>query len=182
MTDRAETRRASRRAVLAMFAVVTVLVLGGVWLGQAADRASAVGAAPKTAAAQKSRPAETQRLEQSHRTADAKSAAPVELPGVRDCGAGEPVLEPRIITLACADAGAVASDIKWEHYGADGADGSGVVLVSGGAKGVAPASFPATFHLYGAKNVDGKKAFTGLDVEYLGATPSGDSTETYTIA
>ncbi|MEV0262159.1 hypothetical protein AB0I49_12515 [Streptomyces sp. NPDC050617] len=180
MTDRAVTRRASWRAVLATFAVVTVLVLGGVWLGQAADRASAVGAAPKTAAAQKARP--SAKKEQTHRTADAKSAAPVELPGVRDCGAGEPVLEPKVITLACADAGAVASDIKWEHYGADGADGSGVVLVSGGAKGVAPASFPAVFHLYGAKNVDGKRAFTGLDVEYLGATPSGDSTETYTIA
>ncbi|MEV0277199.1 hypothetical protein AB0I22_12545 [Streptomyces sp. NPDC050610] len=179
MTDRAETRRASWRTVLVTFAVVTVLALGGVWLSQAADRASAVGAAPKTAAAQKSRPAATQ---QPRERAEPQAAAPAEVPGVRDCGAGDPVLEPRIITLACADAGAVASDIKWEHYGPDGADGSGMVLVSGGAKGVAPASFPATFHLYGAKNVDGKMAFTGLDVEYLGATPSGDSTETYTIA
>ncbi len=181
MTDRAETRRASLRTVLVTFAVVTVLALGGVWLSQAADRASAVGAAPKTAAAQKSRPAKTQPYEARHR-ADTNSVASAELPGVRDCGAGDPVLEPKIITLACADAGAVASDIKWKNYGAGGADGSGVVLVSGGAKGVAPASFPASFHLYGAKNVDGKMAFTGLDVEYLGATPSGDATETYTIA
>ncbi|MEU7044603.1 hypothetical protein AB0A77_26575 [Streptomyces varsoviensis] len=181
MTDRAETRRARVRTVLVTFAVVTVVALGGVWLSQVTDRASAVGAAPKTAAAQKSPPPEIARKEQPHSPAGTESAS-AELPGVRDCGAGDPVLEPKIITLACADAGAVASDIKWKNYGAGGADGSGVVLVSGGAKGVAPASFPAAFHLYGAKNVDGKLAFTGLDVEYLGATPSGDAAETYTIA
>ncbi|GAA0330817.1 hypothetical protein [Streptomyces blastmyceticus] len=177
MADRAEPRRASMRTVLAIFAVVTVLALGGVWLSQAQDRASAVSDAPKTAAAQKS-PQPVREVPQD----TVEAASPEGLPGVRECGLGSATVEPEIITLNCSNTGMVASGIKWAHYGADGADGRGVVQVSGAANGAASSTYPARFRLYGAKNVDGVLAFTGIDVDYTGATPMGESKETYSIA
>lgn len=174
MADRAESRRARPRTVVAAFAAVTAVAFGGVWFSQAQDRANAVSDAPRTAAAQKSK---------APRADEAKAdAAPAKTPGVRECGLGEPVVEPEIITLTCADAGMVASGIKWAHYAVDGAEGDGVVQVSRGANGAGVTSFPARFRLYGAKNVDGKMAFTGLEVDYAGATPLGESRETYSIA
>ncbi|MBT2382633.1 hypothetical protein [Streptomyces sp. ISL-11] len=175
MADRAEPRRASMRTVVAVFAAVAVLGIGCVWFGQE-DRANAVADAPKTAAAQKSK---APRTSQEARV-DASPAR--AMPGVRECGLGEPVIEPEIITLTCADAGMVASGIKWGHYARDGAEGTGVVQVSRGASGAGVMSFPAHFRLYGAKNVDGMMAFTGLEVAYTGATPLGESQETYSIA
>jgi hypothetical protein len=176
MADRAEPRRARMRTVLAIFATVTVLALGWVWFSQARDRASAVADAPKTAAAQRSKA--------PHASQEAKvDASPAqELPGVRECGLGEPVIEPEVITLTCADVGMVASAIKWRHYARDGAEGTGVVQVSRGTSGAGVTSFPARFRLYSAKNVDGMMAFTGLEVDYTGATPLGESRETYSIA
>ncbi|GAA0468851.1 hypothetical protein ACFQ2B_20315 [Streptomyces stramineus] len=174
MADRAQSRRASMRTVVAVLAAVTVLAVGGVWFSQAWDRASAVADAPKTAAAQKSKAPRAE--------AQAATRSPQRAPGVRECGLGEPVVEPEIITLTCADAGMVASGIKWDRYAVDGAEGSGVVQVSRGANGAGVASFPARFHLYGAKNVDGMMAFTGLSVDYTKATPLGEPHETYPIA
>ncbi|RLV08949.1 hypothetical protein CTZ27_09515 [Streptomyces griseocarneus] len=178
MAERAVSRRARVSTVLAIFAAVTVLALAGVWLCQAQDRSGSVSDAPKTAAAQKS-PQPIREVPRDTETAEAK---PQELPGVRECGLGSPVVEPQIITLNCANTGVVASGIKWSHYGADGADGQGVVQVSVAANGAAPATYPARFKLYGARNVDGLLAFTGIDVDYTGATPMGESKETYSIA
>ncbi|MGW1076826.1 hypothetical protein [Streptomyces sp. NPDC002537] len=177
MADRAVPRRVSMRTLLAIFAAVTVLALAGVWLGQGQDRANAVSDAPKTAAAQKS-PQPLREVPQD----TVEEAKPQEPPGVRECGLGDPVVEPKIITLNCANTGMVASGIKWSHYGADGADGRGVVQVSVAANGAAPGTYPARFRLYGARNVDGLPAFTGIDVDYTGATPAGESKETYSIA
>ncbi|MCC3767229.1 hypothetical protein [Streptomyces sp. UNOC14_S4] len=183
MAERAVSRRARVSTVLAVFAAVTVLALAGVWLCQAQDRSGSVSDAPKTAAAQKS----PQPIREVPRDTEAEEAKPQELPGVRECGLGAPVVEPQIITLNCANTGVVASGIKWSHYGADGAEGQGVVQVSvaangAAANGAAPATYPARFRLYGAKNVDGLLAFTGIDVDYTGATPMGESKETYSIA
>lgn len=114
MTDRERSRRLRVRTALAAFAAVTVLAAGGVWFGQASDRASAVDAAPKTAAVQ-----------------DVKEDGkpPSGLPGVRDCGFGTPVSKPHVITLACRDAGTVATGITWKYYGAREAFGAGTVQV-----------------------------------------------------
>ncbi|MEU7181163.1 hypothetical protein ACWIG3_19060 [Streptomyces celluloflavus] len=168
MTDRDGSRWVRGRTALAAFAVVTALAAGGVWFSQATDRASAVDAAPKTSAAQ-----------------DVKSAgrSSAGLPGVRACGIGEPEIKPRVITLTCADAGMVATAITWERYGAQEAEGKGVVQVERTAAGVATdSSFPATFRLFGAKTVDGARAFTGLEVTYERSTPLGDTTEMYNLA
>ncbi|MGG2462769.1 hypothetical protein ACO0M4_23620 [Streptomyces sp. RGM 3693] len=168
MTDREEARWRRGRTALVAFVVVTALAAGGVWFGQASDRASAVDAAPKTSAVQ-----------------DVKSdGRPTEgLPGVRDCGIGEPEIRPRVITLTCADAGMVATAITWDRYDADEAEGRGVVQVEKTAAGVGTdAGYRATFRLYGAKEVDGARAFTGLEVTYDGSTPLGDTTEMYNLA
>ncbi|MEV0370749.1 hypothetical protein AB0I10_13110 [Streptomyces sp. NPDC050636] len=168
MTDRAGARWARGRIALAAFAVVTALAAGGVWFSQASDRASAVDAAPKTSAAQ-----------------DVKSAGKPSggLPGVRDCGFGEPQIKPQVITLTCADVGMVATAITWERYGSQEAEGRGVVQVEKTAAGVGTDSgFPATFRLYGAEPVKGGRAFTGLEVTYEGSTPLGDTTEMYNLA
>ncbi|TJZ56010.1 hypothetical protein FCH28_12170 [Streptomyces piniterrae] len=168
MTDRAGARWARGRTALAAFVVVTALAAGGVWFSQASDRASAVGSAPKTAAVQ-----------------DVKSPGKPSggLPGVRDCGMGEPVIKPQVITLACADAGMVATEITWDRYGSQEAEGTGVVQVEKTAAGAGvDAGFPATFRLYGAEPVKGGRAFTGLEVTYEGSTPLGDTTEMYNLA
>ncbi|MFI2072832.1 hypothetical protein [Streptomyces triculaminicus] len=177
MTDRAVARWAGMRTVVAILAGVAVLVLGGVWLANATDRARSVDEAPKTTAAQKSRAAGQ---ESQVEVDDADSR---EVPGVRDCGVGEPVPEPTIITLDCSTAGRVASGIQWDRYTAAGADGSGVVQVSSGAAGAAAGkSFPARLRLFGPKEVDGLVAFTALEVTYTGATPKGEHTEVFPIA
>ncbi|KOG59217.1 hypothetical protein ADK76_16360 [Streptomyces griseoflavus] len=166
--DREGARRFSGRTALATFVAVTALAAAGVWFSQAADRASAVDAAPKTSAVR-----------------DVKGAAKATggLPGVRDCGFGEPEIKPKVITLTCADAAMVATGIVWERYGAAEAEGKGVVQVEKAAAGAGTdAGFPATFRLYGAKTVDGARAFTGLEVTYEGSTPLGDSTEMYNLA
>ncbi|MEU7634576.1 MULTISPECIES: hypothetical protein [unclassified Streptomyces] len=168
MTDREGARWRRGRTALLAFVVVTALAAGGVWFGQASDRASAVDAAPKTSAVQ-----------------DVKSdGQPTEgLPGVRDCGIGEPEIRPQVITLTCADAGMVATAITWDRYDADEAEGRGVVQVEKTAAGVGTdAGYRATFRLYGAKEVDGARAFTGLEVTYEGSTPLGDTTEMYNLA
>ncbi|MEU8582557.1 hypothetical protein [Streptomyces abikoensis] len=174
MTDRTVARWAGWRSVVAILVGVAVLVAGGVWLEGAADRASMVDEAPKTAAAQRSG-AEGSQVE-------AEDSAARELPGVRDCGMGEPVQEPTIITLDCSTSGRVASGIRWDAYTEDGANGSGVVQVSGGASGAAAKSFQAKLRLYGPKEVDGSVAFTALEVVYTGATPSGEHREVLPIA
>ncbi|WP_438487791.1 hypothetical protein [Streptomyces sp. S186] len=174
MTDREGARFRRGRAALVAFVVVTALAAGGVWFSQASQRASAVDAAPKTSAVR-----------------DVKSDGEVKagarptggLPGVRDCGIGEPEIRPRVITLTCADAGMVATGITWERYDADEAEGHGVVQVEKTAAGVGTdAGYRATFRLYGAKVVDGARAFTGLEVTYEGSTPLGDTTEMYNLA
>ncbi|MFK0291289.1 hypothetical protein ACIQU6_12540 [Streptomyces sp. NPDC090442] len=168
MTDREAARFRRGRTALVAFVVVTALAAGGVWFSQASDRASAVDAAPRTSAVQ-----------------DVKSAAgPTEgLPGVRDCGIGEPEIRPRVITLTCADAGMVATGITWDRYDGKEAEGRGVVQVEKTAAGVGTdAGYRATFRLYGAKEVDGARAFTGLEVTYDGSTPLGDTTEMYNLA
>ncbi|MBB4884061.1 hypothetical protein WEB32_12870 [Streptomyces netropsis] len=175
MTDRAAPRWATLRTVVATLAVAAVLVCGGLWFSEASERTSTVSKAPKTAAAQKARAAEDEPTE-------IEDSEPRQLPGVRECGVGTPAVRPESIILNCSNAGMVASGIKWVSYGAAGAEGSGVVQVSGGANGAASASYPAKFRLYGAKNVDGKMAFTGLEVEYTGATRVGDQTEIFSIA
>ncbi|MFE0374871.1 hypothetical protein ACFW1M_04640 [Streptomyces inhibens] len=168
MTDREGSRWVRGRTALAAFVVVTALAAGGVWFSQAPDRASAVDAAPKTSAVQDVKQ-------------DAKQ--PGGLPGVRDCGFGEPVIKPQVITLTCADAGMVATAITWKKYGSRDALGVGVVQVEKTAAGVGTDSgFPATFRLYGPKSVDGGLAFTGLEVTYEGSTPLGDTTEMYNLA
>ncbi|MFG2137131.1 hypothetical protein [Streptomyces sp. NPDC048650] len=168
MTDRAWSRWARGRTAPAACAVVTVLAAGGVWFSQAADGATAVDAAPKTAAVQEVKE-------------DGKQSG--DLPGVRDCGIGDPETEPQVITLTCADAGMVATGITWDRYGAREAEGTGVVQVQRTAAGVgADAGFPATFRLYGVKTIDGAPAFTGLEVTYEGSTPLGDTTEMYNLA
>ncbi|ARF55492.1 hypothetical protein [Streptomyces gilvosporeus] len=168
MTDREGSRWARGRTALAAFVVVTVLAAGGVWFGQAADRASAVDAAPKTAAVQDVKE-------------DTKAAA--DLPGVRDCGIGDPAVKPQVITLTCADAGMVATAITWDRYGPDEARGTGVVQVEKTSAGVgADSGFRARFRLYGVKTIGGARAFTGLEVTYEGSTPLGDTTEMYNLA
>lgn len=177
MTDRVvprPPRRVGLRTVVAVFSVVTVLALGGLCLDRATERSRAVAAAPKTAAVQHQ---EASREVQAEIDASGSGV----LPGVRDCGLGEPELEPEIITLACANEGTVASGIKWEEYEAEQAEGSGVVQVSGGASGAARTSFPARFVLHSPKNVNGQLAFTSLEVRYTGMTPAGKATETYSI-
>ncbi|MEV4440101.1 hypothetical protein AB0K09_13920 [Streptomyces sp. NPDC049577] len=176
MTDRAGPGWVRTRTLVAIFVLVAVLGIGGLWLRSVADRGDVVGSAPKTAAAQKARAA-GQEPQVEVDEADSR-----ELPGVRDCGAGEPVLEPTIITLDCTTSGRVASGIQWDDYAADGAAGSGVVQVSGGANGAGRTSFPVRLRLYGPKNVDGQMAFTALEVTYTGATPTGKSTEILSIA
>ncbi|MCA6095805.1 hypothetical protein LE181_27040 [Streptomyces sp. SCA3-4] len=176
MTDRAVARGAGLRTVVAIFLGVSVLVSGGVWLGDATDRASVVNKAPKTAAAQKSGAGQ-----ESQVVLEGSNAR--ELPGVRDCGMGEPVREPTIITLDCNTSGRVASGIRWEAYTADGADGNGVVQVSSGVAGAAAGkSFPARLRLFQPREVDGAVAFTALEVRYVGATPAGESREVLPIA
>ncbi|MCZ1009727.1 hypothetical protein [Streptomyces lydicus] len=167
MTDRERSRRFRVRTALAAFAAVTVLAAGGVWFGQASDRASAVDAAPKTAAVQDVKE-------------DAKPRS--GLPGVRDCGFGTPVSKPHVITLACRDAGTVATGITWKYYGAREAFGAGVVQVEKTTGGGADSGFPATFRLFAPKAVDGGLVFTGLEVRYEGSTPLGDTTEMYNLA
>ncbi|MFC5149092.1 hypothetical protein [Streptomyces aureoversilis] len=176
MADRVAPRRPGMRTALAIFAAVTVLALGGVWFSQAEERSGTVADAPKTSAAQKAHPA------RDTPEATPETLAPREMPGVRECGVGRPVVEPKIITLNCSNAGVVASDIKWDSFSADGADGSGVVLVSGAAGGGSPASFPARLRLYDVTKVDGMMAFTGIEVSYTGATPHAKAKEVYTIA
>ncbi|GHF36903.1 hypothetical protein GCM10010218_18080 [Streptomyces mashuensis] len=177
MTDRAGALRGGLRTAGAIVAGAAVLVFGGYWLGDATDRASVVDKAPKTAAAQKSKAAGQEAQ------AEIEDASARELPGVRDCGVGEPVLEPTIITLDCSTAGRVASGIQWDDYAADGAAGSGVVQVSSRAAGAAAGkAFPARLRLFGPKRVDGLVAFTALEVVYTGATPTGEHREVLTIA
>ncbi|EME97777.1 hypothetical protein J7W19_11755 [Streptomyces mobaraensis NBRC 13819 = DSM 40847] len=179
MTDRAVPRRRVRaRTLLGMSGAVAVLALGGVWLGQGVDRANAVSDAPQTARAKKEQQEQRDRATAS---ADFAPGAARELPGVRDCGYGEPLLEPKIITLSCANGGAVASDIEWDTYAADKAEGDGVVLVSSGANGSARTSFPARLTLSRPRKVDGMPAFTSVEVVYTGLTPAGKTTETYSI-
>ncbi|MFH8409463.1 hypothetical protein ACH4FX_32475 [Streptomyces sp. NPDC018019] len=171
MTDCEGSRRFSGRTALATFAAVTALAAAGVWFSQATDRASAVDAAPKTSAVR------------DVRSSGKATGGLPGLPGVRDCGFGEPEIKPKVITLTCADAGMVATGITWERYGAAEAEGKGVVQVEKAAAGAgADAGFPARFRLYGAKTVDGARAFTGLEVTYEGSTPLGDSTEMYNLA
>ncbi|MEW1750265.1 hypothetical protein ACIQU1_16780 [Streptomyces angustmyceticus] len=168
MTDREGSRWVRGRTALAAFVVVTALAAGGVWFGQASDRASAVDAAPKTSAVQDVKE-------------DAKE--PGGLPGVRDCGIGKRAVKPHVIRLTCADAGMVATAIRWKVYGAREAYGAGVVQVEKTAAGAGgDAGFPATFRLYGPKPVDGTLLFTGLEVRYEGSTPLGDTTEMYNLA
>ncbi|WP_407286691.1 hypothetical protein [Streptomyces sp. BP-8] len=168
MTDREGSRWVRGRTALLAFVGVTALAAGGVWFGQAPDRASAVDTAPKTSAVQDVKE-------------DAEEAR--GLPGVRDCGIGEPEIKPQVITLTCADAGMVATAITWRKYGSRDALGTGVVQVVKTAAGAgADAGFPATFRLFGAKPVDGRLAFTGLEVTYEGSTPLGDTTEMYNLA
>ncbi|MEV4869714.1 hypothetical protein [Streptomyces syringium] len=174
MTDRAAPRWATLRTVVATLAVVAVLVCGGLWFSEASERTSTVAEAPKTAAAQKAWASDQE-------SAEVTAAEPRQLPGVRECGFRTPTVRPESIILNCSNAVMVASGIKWLSYDAKGADGRGVVQVSGGANGAASASYPAKFRLYGAKNVDGVRAFTGLEVEYTGATRVGDQTEIFTI-
>ncbi|MFI1971707.1 hypothetical protein BLA24_19730 [Streptomyces cinnamoneus] len=176
MTDRVVARWARVRTVAAILVGMGVLVLGGVWLEQATDRASVVDRAPKTAAAQKAR------ADGRESQVEVEESASATRPGVRDCGIGEPVQEPAFITLDCANAGRVASGIHWDAYESDGAAGTGVVQVSGGAGAVAGKSFPARLRLFGPKNVDGLMAFTALEVTYTGATPTGKSMEVFSIA
>ncbi|UQA95209.1 hypothetical protein [Streptomyces halobius] len=168
MTDRAGARWARGRTAVTAFVVVTALAGGGVWFSQESNRASAVDVAPKTSAAQ-----------------GVKSAGKPSggLPGVRDCGFGTPEIKPEVITLTCGDAGMVATAIRWDRYGSREAEGRGVVQVEQTAAGAGTgAVFPATFRLYGAKDVDGARAFTGLEVTYEGSTPLGDTTEMYNLA
>ncbi|MFG2829720.1 hypothetical protein ACGFWI_20010 [Streptomyces sp. NPDC048434] len=168
MTDREGSRWVRGRTALASFGVVTALAGGGVWFGQASDRASALDAAPKTSAVQDVKE-------------DAKE--PGGLPGVRDCGIGKPAVKPHVITLTCRDAGMVATAIRWKAYGAREAFGAGVVQVEKTAAGAgADSGYPATFRLYGPKPVDGGLVFTGLEVTYDGSTPLGDTTEMYNLA
>ncbi|MGW1197072.1 hypothetical protein ACWD4B_14745 [Streptomyces sp. NPDC002536] len=175
MTDRAARRWASTRSVLALVLGVVVLGAGGVWLACATDRGSVMGEAPRTAAAQ--RAFSTQEVQ-----VEVDESAAGELPGVRDCGGGTPVLEPKIITLDCASSGQVASGITWDEYGTGEATGNGVVQVSSGAGGAARTSFPARLRLTGPKRVDGTMAFTALEVTYTGATPTGEAHKVFTIA
>ncbi len=167
MTERERFRWARGRTALVAFALVTAVAAGGVWWSQGSDRASAVDAAPKTSAVQ-----------------DVKSPGKPSggLPGVRDCGIGEPQIKPQVITLTCADAGMVATAITWERYGSREAEGTGVVQVERTAGAGADAGFPATFRLYGPEPVAGGRAFTGLEVTYEGSTPLGDTTEMYNLA
>ncbi|MEU5213780.1 hypothetical protein [Streptomyces sp. NPDC020742] len=168
MTDREGFRWPRGRTVLVAFVVVTVLAAGGVWFGQAADRASAVDAAPKTSAVQD--------VKEDAQHVDG-------LPGVRDCGKGKPEIKPQVITLTCADAGMVATALTWQKYGTRDALGVGVVQVEkSGAGAGTDTGFPATFRLYGPKPVDGGLTFTGLEVTYKGSTPLGDTTEMYSLA
>ncbi|MFF4955134.1 hypothetical protein ACWC2K_18835 [Streptomyces chattanoogensis] len=167
MTDRAGSRWARGRTALTAFAVVTVLAAAGVWISQSADRASAVGAAPKTAAVQGVK-------------VDGKGSG--GLPVVRDCGIGDPAIKPQVITLSCADAGMVATAISWDRYDSREAEGTGVVQVQKTAAGAGTDSgFPATFRLYGVRTVGGARAFTGLEVRYEGSTPLGVTTEMYKL-
>ncbi|GAA0427720.1 hypothetical protein [Streptomyces luteireticuli] len=181
MTDRAvpRRRRASVRTLLVIFTGVAVLTLAGVWVGRGMDRASAVSDAPKTAKAQKDR---TEQGDRSAAAAFGGESGPSELPGVRDCGYGEPLQQPKIITLTCATGATVASDIEWDEYSTDRAEGYGVVQVSSGANGSARTSFPARLTLSAPRTVDGMTAFTSLEVAYTGLTPAGKTTETYSIA
>ncbi|MET9292858.1 hypothetical protein [Streptomyces sp. NPDC003077] len=166
------SRRTRPRTALTVLVVIAALAVGGVWFSRAADRASTVGAAPKTAAVREGAPGRV------------ATPAPSEgLPGVRDCGFGRPEVRPKVITLTCADAGMVATGLTWERYGVKEAEGKGVVQVVKTAAGAgADAGYPATFRLYGPRTVDGARAFTGLEVSYEGSTPLGEQTETYTLA
>ncbi|MFE7318790.1 hypothetical protein ACFU7T_37690 [Streptomyces sp. NPDC057555] len=168
MTDREGARFRRGRTALVAFLVVTALAAGGVWFSQASDRASAVDAAPRTSAVQGVK-------------SDGRPTG--GLPGVRDCGIGEPEIRPRVITLTCADAGTVATGISWDRYDAQEAEGRGVVQVEKTAAGVGTdVGYRATFRLYGAKEIDGERAFTVLEVTYEGSTPLGDTTEMYNLA
>ncbi|MFE6741288.1 hypothetical protein [Streptomyces tubercidicus] len=168
MTDREGARWIRGRTALAAFVVVTALAAGGVWIGQASERASAVDAAPKTSAVQE--------VKEDGEPSDG-------LPGVRDCGRGKPQIKPHVITLTCNDAEMVATAIKWKLYGPREALGHGVVQVEKSDSGLgAEAGFPATFRLLDPKRVGGAVAFTGLEVTYEGSTPLGDTTEMYTLA
>lgn len=162
-------RRLGGRSALVAFVVLTLLAAAGVWFSQAGRCATAVGSAPKTAAVQ-----------------DVKVAGKPSggLPGVRDCGFGEPAVKPKVITLTCADAGLVAGGIVWRRYGLDEAVGTGVVQVerASAAGGGPAAGFPATFRLYGVREIEGARAFTELEITYEGSTPFGDTTEKYPLA
>lgn len=184
MTDRAvpRRRRAGVRTLLMIFGGVAVLLLGGVCVGRGMDRASAVSDAPKTAKAQKAQEEQEERAGGSAAAEFGGAGKPGDLPGVRDCGYGEPLREPKIVTLTCATGAAVASDIEWDEYTAGRAEGYGVVQVSSGANGSARTAFPARLTLSAPRTVDGMTAFTWLEVAYTGLTPAGKTTETYSIA
>ncbi|GAA3176794.1 MULTISPECIES: hypothetical protein [Streptomyces] len=173
MGDRVGARRMGWRTAVPVGAVLLLLLAAGAWGVQAGRHASAVDVAPQTSAARQ-RPAPGQ--------APQKATAG-GLPGVRDCGFGEPEVEPQVITLTCADSGMVATGIVWERYGRTSAEGRGVVQVEKAAAGTAgDAVFPARFRLYGVRTVEGGRAFTGLEVTYDGSTPMGDTTEMYSLA
>ncbi len=48
---------------------------------------------------------------------------------VRDCD-GEPMMRPRAIVLACADANATVTDITWNNWGTDVATGRGTAVLN----------------------------------------------------
>ncbi|RII08670.1 hypothetical protein DSC45_33020 [Streptomyces sp. YIM 130001] len=157
-------RRGVRVAVCAGVAVV--LVVGSAWALRTALSPDAVAPAPKSAAV----------------ATEIPTASSHPLPGVRDCGIGEPVTKPTTLTLTCADASMVAAKLTWQTYTRDTAAGTGQVQVSGQGSGGAGGVYPARFELLNVRNVEGRTVFTGLDVTYTKATPFGDRTESYNLA
>jgi hypothetical protein len=116
------------------------------------------------------------------------SAAGITLrsgPTIPDCGAQ--ALSPSSLTLTCADANYGLTTMKWQHWGAATALGSGMAT----ANDCTPNCAAGTFHDYAVHVtasairtcLSGRKQYTRLVLSYPGARPKGiGATDTWPFA
>lgn len=118
-------------------------------------------------------------------------SAPPQLPGViDDCTAAPPqgeqsAVEPRSITLACADDGLGIGDLAWSAWTATGATGTGRVWANDCTPNCAEGKFhydPAAITLSGVKDTtkDGL-LFSRVTVTYQTADPAAPALDNFPL-
>jgi hypothetical protein len=86
------------------------------------------------------------------------------------------VYKPRHITVACADAGWQVAKIKWAHYGAKSAVGSGTSIVNDCTPNCASGAFhqfPSKVRLSRVRQCGDVPQFTRLRIHFTGKRPKG---------